>query len=72
MNLRLMVKYLYAGMTGVTQWLGYLYSAVYYIGVEYNFNSEICKASSYINLFVDAMYIMIDFAPNTLPVVGST
>ena len=52
-------------MTGVTSWLGYFEAAIYYLSREVGMNESLCTFSSYVQLFVEASYIMIDFAPTS-------
>ena len=52
-------------MTGATTWMGYFDAMIYYLTREVGVNEGFCKFSSYIQLFVDASYILIDFAPTS-------
>jgi len=55
-NLALAVKYAYAGMTGISGWVGYGIAALYYLAEDQNFGEELCEVSGYGDVVVEALY----------------
>lgn len=60
-NLSKAIKYAYAGLTGVSGWIGYGISALYYLAEDQGFGDTLCEISGYGAVVVEALYKMIDF-----------
>jgi len=60
-DLALALKYAYAGLTGVSGWIGYAIAALYYLAEDQGFGDVLCEISGYGDVVVEALYKMIDF-----------
>ena len=64
-NLALSLNYFYQGLTGASAWLGYAVAALYFIGEDQGFGETLCEVSGYGYVVIDALYSIVDFAPQT-------
>ena len=64
-NLALSLNYFYQGLTGASSWLGYAVAALYFIGEDQGFGETLCEVSGYGYVVIDALYSIVDFAPQT-------
>jgi len=67
-NLALALKYAYAGLTGVSNWIGYAIAALYYLAEDQGFGDTLCEISGYGAVVIEALYKMIDFGTVTTTV----
>ena len=64
LNLALALNYFYQGLSGASAWLGYAVSALYFLALDQGFGDELCEASGYGYVVINALYQIIDFAPS--------
>merc|ERR1712091_749965 len=61
-SLALSIKYLWDGIMGLGNWMGYALAAGYYIGLDYNLGNQICEAFGYGYYVIDGLHYLISFS----------
>ena len=56
------MSYLWDAGVGMGNWLGYAFSAAYYLSLEINVGDIVCEAFGYANYVIDALHVLVDFA----------
>ena len=70
-SLSMAIKYLWDGMTGLGNWMGYALAAGYYIGLDYNAGDAVCEAFGYGYYVIDGLHYLVDFAGKSAPADGT-
>ena len=63
------LNYFYQGLSGASGWLGYAVAALYFLGEDQGFGDQICEVSGYGYVVINALYQVIDFAPDAAATV---
>ncbi len=61
-ELSLAVQYGWDGLVGLGGWIGYLYSAVYFVGLDYGYGQLLCDVSGYGYYAIDGINQIVSFA----------
>lgn len=62
-NFKKAINFGYAGLTGTSNWLGYVLASMYYAAEEFGFGNDICEAFGYGYWLIDQLYILVSFMP---------
>lgn len=61
-ELSLSIQYLWDGMMGLGNWMGYALAAGYYIGLDLGVGETVCEIFGYGYYIVDGLYVLVDFS----------
>ena len=61
-ELGLAVQYAWEGLIGLGGWIGFLYSAVYFVGLDFGYGQLLCDASGYGYYVIDGINQIVSFA----------
>ena len=73
------LRYLWDGMVGLGNWMGYALAAAYYIGEDFGMGETVCEILGYGYYIVDGLHVLVSFVddgsaeseePSTLPVIS--
>lgn len=60
-NFKKAIKYGWNGITGVGNYLGYLFAAAYHFSEEGGFGADICEAFGYGYVVIDELQVLVNF-----------
>lgn len=61
-ELNLTIQYLWEGMIGLGNWVGFAIAAIYYVGTDYEFGLTFCEIMGYGYYIIDGLNYIVDFA----------
>ena len=64
-DLNLAVQYGWDGLMGLGGWIGFLFSAVYFVGLDFGYGALLCDVAGYGYYAIDAINQIVSFAKSS-------
>ena len=64
-DLTLAVQYLWDGLMGLGGWIGFLFSAVYFVGLDFGYGEILCDVAGYGYYAIDGINQIVSFAKSS-------